>query len=347
MIGRIRNALLLGRRRKDVELEFEAAYIEVRRLRPKKAFRQRAWMHETDALDAVLRWLLRANTVDEVKTKSVAIQEIVARCKGQVETEARVAVFIDAAAKKAEVLRLSAAALHGSAFRLAEHRHHAIRDECNHARRARDQRDEDSSLRRIEEKLTIFEESLARAEQVISAMPMIEARLGAIKPEEVWLDTGAKETYDDLLATFAETQKDVKRGDYDKAAQRLREIETLEAHLRDRSSRRADWALAEVAMWLTSPSVAEAFPQLAGFPTSAISPADIENLYDLRPQIERFVAARAVNQRERNVPSRDVASGRKLAISHPLRMPLDDCSDPAELEEFLRCVTVFGRSQTQ
>lgn len=344
MIGRIRNAFLLGRRRKEVELEFEGAYIEVRRWRPKKVFRQRAWMHEADALDAGLRWLLRANTVDDVNTKSVAIQEIVSRCKALVETEARVAVFIDASAKKAEALRQRAAALQGSAFRLAEHRHHAIRDECNHARRARDERDEDSSLRRIEEKLTTFEASLARAEQVAASMPLVEARIGAIKPEDVWLDTGAKETYDDLLATFAETQKDVKRGDYDKAAQRLREIETLEAHLRDRSSRRADWAVAEVAMWLTSPAVAEAFPQLAGFPKGAMSPAEIENLYDLRPQIGRFVAARAVNQRERNVPSRDIASGRKLAASHPLRMPLEDCADPAELEEFLRCVTVFGRS---
>ena len=343
MIGRIRNAIRLSRRRKEVEAEFEAAYAEVRRARPKKAFRQREWMRESDALDAGLGWLLRAPTVDDLDKKSVAIQQIVARCKALVETETRAAATIDAAAKRADALRQRAAPLHGSAFNLAEHRHHAIKDECNHARRAKDSRDEGAAIKRIEEKLGAFEASLARAEQVTSAMPAIEARIAAIKPEEIWLDTGAKETFDDILATFAETQKDLKRGDYDKAAQRVREIDILEGNLRDRGNRRAVWALQEITMWLSSPSVAEAFPQLAGFPTTSLSAADIENLYALRPEIERFVFARAANQRARNIPTRDVANGRKLAASHPLRMPLEECANPAELEEFLRCVTTFGR----
>ncbi len=96
-------------------------------------------------------------------------------------------------------------------------------------------------------------------------------------------------------------------------------------------------------MWLSCASVADAFPELARFPKSSMSPADIETLYALRPEIERFVAARAAGQRELNVPTRDAANGRKLADSHPLRMPMEGCKDPAELEEFLRCVTAFGR----
>ena len=173
-------------------------------------------------------------------------------------------------------------------------------------------------------------------------MTASETRIGEIKPEEVWLDTGAKETYDDILATFAETQKDVKRGDYDKAAQRMRELDALEAHLRDRSSRRATWAVDEVKMWLTSPSVAEAFPQLTQFPSSGLRPADIENLYGMRDEIERFIASRAATQRERNMPARD-GGGQKLVANHPLRMPFEECGDATELEEFLRCVKAYGR----
>ena len=343
MIRRIRNAIRLSRRRKEVEAEFEAAYAEVRRWRPKKAFRQREWMRESDALDAGLGLLLRASTIDDLDKKAAAIKHIVARCKALVEAETHAAATIDAAAKQADAFRQRAAPLHGSAFKLAEHRHHAIKDESNHARRAKDASDEQAAIRRIEEKLAAFEASLARAEQVASAMPGIEARIATIKPEEIWLDTGAKETYDDILATFAETQKDLKRGDYDKAAQRVREIAILERNLHDRGNRRAVWALQEITMWLTSPSVAAAFPELTKFPQAALSHADIENLYAFRPEIKRFVAARAADQRERNIPTRDLASGRKLAPSHPLRMPLDECANPAELEEFLRCVTNFGR----
>ena len=344
MITRIRNAFRLKSRRHEVEAEFEAAYAEVRRLRPRKAFRQRAWLREAEALDAGLRWVFKAPTLDDLNKKSEAIQQIVARCKAQVEWETNASATIDVAAKKAAALRQRAATLHGSAFKLAEHRHQAIKDECNHAHRARDERDEEAALKRIEDKLAAFDAFLARTEAVTATMPLIETRIGAIKLAEVWLDTGTKETYDDLLATFAETQKDIHRGDYDKAEQRLREIHTLENHLRDRGNRRAVWALQEIAMWLSSPSIAVAFPQLARFPQATISAANIEDLYALRPEIERFAAAHAAGQRERNMPTRDLAGGRKLALNHPLRMPLEDCANPAELEEFLRCISAVGRT---
>jgi len=331
----------VAKRRKQAEADFEIAYAEVRRWRPKKIFRHRDWIREVDALDAMLRWLVRASTIEEIDKKSADIRQIVARCKAQVETETRIAETIEAASKKADALRQRAASLRGTAFQQAERRHHAIKDECNHARRAKDARSEQAALATIESKLAAFEASLARAEQVAVAIPTIEARIGAIKPEEVWLDTGAKETYDDILATFAETQKDIKRGDYDKAEQRIREIDILEGHLRDRSSRRTQWALDEIVMWQSCASVAEAFPELSQFPKSNLSTSDIENLYALRVEIERLISARAVEQRERNIPTRDLA-GHKLAASHPLRMPLADCQDPAELEEFLRCVSAFG-----
>ena len=330
------------RRRKEVEAEFAAAYTEVRRWRPKKIFRHRDWLRDLDALDAILRWLMRATAVEEINKQAASIQQIVVRCKDRVENETRIAATIDAAAKRADALRQRAASLRGSAFQQAERRHHALKDECNHALRAKDARSEEAALAVIERKLAAFEVTLARAEQVTEAMPAMEARIGAIKPEEVWLDTGAKETYDDILATFAEAQKDLKRGDYDKAEQRLREIDTLQGHLRDRSSRRTQWALDEVAMWSSCESVVDAFPELTQFPNSTMSSSDIESLYALRPEIERFVAARAAHQREQNVPTRDLGNGRKLASSHPLRMPLKDCTDPSELEEFLRCVTAFG-----
>ncbi len=343
MIGRIRMAFRLKARRKEVEAEFEAAHAEVRRLRPKKAFRQRAWIREADALDAGLRWLYTAPMLDDLNKKSEAIQQILARCRAQVDAETKAAALIEVAAKKADAFRQRSATLHGSAFKLAEHRYQAIKDECNHARRARDERDEQASLSRIEEKLAAFDSSLARAEAVAASIPLVEARIAAIRPEDVWLDSGTKETYDDLLATFGETQKDIRRGDYDKAGQRLREIDILESHLRDRGNRRSVWALQEIAMWLGSPSIAQAFPQLAHFPQATISAANIEDLYALRPEIERFVAAHAADQRERNMPTRDLAGGRRLAANHPLRMPLEDCADPLELEEFLRCVSAVGR----
>ena len=342
MINRIRNAFRLKSRLQEVEAEFEAAHAEVRRLRPRKAFRQRAWLREADALDAGLNWVFKAPTINDLNKKSEAIQQIVARCQAQVDSETKAIAIIDVAAKKADAFRQRAATLHGSAFKLAEHRHQAIKDECNHARRARDERDEDASLKRIEDKLAAFEASLARAEAVTATMPLIEARIAAIHPEDVWLDTGTKETYDDLLATFAETQKDIQRGDYDKAGQRLREMDTLENHLRDRGNRRAVWALQEIAMWLSSPSLAAAFPQLARFLQASISAANIEDLYALRPEIERFAAAHSAAQRERNMPTRDLAGGRKLAANHPLKMPLEDCANPAELEEFLRCISAGG-----
>ena len=343
MIGRIRNAIRFSRRRKEMGTEFEAAYAEVRRWRPKKAFRQREWMRAADALDALLPNLLRAATVEELDRKSAAIHQIVTRCKAQVETESQAVATIDAAGRRADALRQRAASLQGSAFKLAENRHHAIKDECNQARRSKDARDEEAAVKRIAGKLVAFESSIMLAEQVTAAMPVLEARIAAIKPEEIWLDTGAKETYDDILATFAETQRDMKRGDYDKAAQRVREIDILEGNLRDRGNRRAVWALQEITMWLTSPSVAEAFPQLAQFPQAALRPADIESLYALRTEIERFVALRANRQRERNIPSRDVTTGRKLAASHPLKMPFEVSANPVELEEFLRCVKSAGR----
>ena len=342
MITRIRKALLLARRRKEVEAEFELAHLELRRWRPKKVFRQREWIRDTDALDLNPRLLQHSTTVEEVDKKSAAIKQLVARCQSRAETEIRVAELIKAAGNRADALRQRAATLQGSAFKLAERRNHSIKDECNHAGRAKDGRSEDAALILLEEKLSVFEASIAHAENVNAMLPAMEARIAAIEPEEIWLDTGAKETYDDLLATFTEIQKDIKRGDYDKAAQRLREIETLEANLRDRSSRRADWALQEIAMWLSSPSLVAAFPELQHFPKAAFSTADIENLYALREQIERFIVTRAADQRENNMPTRDLATGRRLAATHPLRMPFKDAANPGELKEFLRCVTAFG-----
>lgn len=342
MITRIRKALFLSRRRKEVEAEFELAYLELRRWRPKKLFRQREWIRDADALDLIPRWLQHAITVEDVDKQSTSVKQLVTRCKSHVDNENQAADVIDAASTKADMLRQRSATLHGSAFKLSERRHHAIKDECNHARRARDARAEDAALILIEEKLVAFAAFISRAETVNASLPATEARIAAIKPEEIWLDTGAKETYDDLLATFTEIQKDVKRGDYDKAAQRLREIETLEANLRERGTRRADWALQEVAMWLTSPSLVAAFPELQQFPKAALSTADIENLYALREQIERFIVSRAADQRENNMPTRDLATGRRLAATHPLRMPFEDATDPGELEEFLRCVSAFG-----
>jgi hypothetical protein len=341
---RFNTRLKIGRRRKEVEAEFETAYAEVRRNRPKKLFRQREWIRETDALDALLKWLLRADSLADVDKIGTSIQQIVVKCKAMVEAEARVAATIESAKQRADVLRQRAAsALRGSAFQQAERKHHTVEDECNHARRARDVRDEDQSLKRIQSGLDGLEGMIERGEQVNATLPLIEARIGAIKPEDIWIDAGTKETYDDILATFGETQKDVRRGDYDKAFQRLREIESLEGSLRDRLGRRAIWALDEVAMWLGCASVAEAFPELAEFPKSAMSPADIERLYALRPAIDAFVNERAAEQRKRNVPSRDIKNGLKLAENHPLRMTFDKCANPAELDEFLRWVTAFGR----
>lgn len=339
----IRGRFQMARRRKEVEAEFEAAYDELHTLRPKKFYRQREWGREADALDSLKAWLLRAESMAEIEKNAAAIRQTVTKCKALVETETRVASSIESAKKKADELRQrAAAALRGAAFHQAERRYHAIGDESNHARRARDAREEESSLRRIQEGLDALEAVIARGEQVNAALPQIEARIAAIKPEDVWIDSGSKETYDDILATFGETQKDVKRGDYDKAFQRLREIETLEAGLRDRLGRRAGWALEEVKMWLGCTSVAEAFPQLAGFPKSSMNPSDIERLYELRPEIEQFVAKRAAEQRERNMPARDL-NGRKLAANHPLRMPLEKCTDAENLDEFLRWVTASGR----
>jgi hypothetical protein len=344
MIGQLRMRLKAGRRRKEVEAEFEAAHVEVRRLRPKKIFRQREWARETDALDALLKWLLRADTIAEVEKTSASIQQIVAKCKAVVDTEARVAATIESAKQQADALRQRAAgSLRGSAFQQAERKHHAITDDCNYARRARVARDEDQCLQRIQAGLDGLVGMIERGEQINAALPAIEARIGAIKPEDIWIDTGTKETYDDIVATFGETQKDVKRGDYDKAFQRLREIEGLESSLRDRLGRRAIWALDEVRMWMSCTSVADRFPELAQFPKSSMSPADIERLYGLRPEIEQFVNERAAAQRERNMPSRDIMNGRKLAANHPLRMTFDKCTNPVELDEFLRWVTAFGR----
>lgn len=344
MILDFRKRFHLARRRKEVEAEFDAAYTELHASRPKKNYRQREWARESDALDSLKAWLLRAESMAEIEKNAAAIRQTVGKCKTVVETEGRVAASIESAKQKADALRQRAAtALRGAAFHQAERRHHAIAEDCSHARRARDAREEESSLRRIHEGLDALEAIIVRGEQVNAALPLVEARIGAIKPEDVWIDSGSKETYDDILATFGETQKDVKRGDYDKAFQRLREIESLEAGLRDRLGRRAVWAMEEVAMWLGCASVAEAFPQLAEFPKSSMSPADIERLYELRPEIEQFVTKRAVEQRERNMPVRDLATGRKLASNHPLRLSLEKCTDAEHLDEFLRWVTASGR----
>ena len=343
MIQGIRERFRASRRRKEVEAEFEAAYDELRLHQPQKLFRKREWKREADSLDALPRWLLRAETVAEIDRSSATIRQIVARVKALVETEARVAATIESALQKSDALRQRAAvSLRGSAFQHAERKHRSIEDECHCAQRARSAREEDQALQRIQEGLAGLEASIGRGEQVNAALPAAEARIAAINPEDIWIDSGSKETYDDILATFGETQKDVRRGDYDKAFQRLREVESLEASLRGRLGRRAVWALEEVAMWLDCPSVAAAFPELAQFPKSSMSPSEIERLYDLRPEIERFIMTRAAEQRVRNTPTRDITTGRKLAANHPLHMPFDNSTDPGELDEFLRWVTASG-----
>ena len=248
------------------------------RWRPKKAFRQRDWFREVDALDLLPRWLVRAATVEEIDKRIGNMKQIVAHCQALVETEARVAATIDNAQTKADTLRQRSARLQGTAFKLAEHRHHAIKDECNHARRAKDARAEEAALNALAQKLQSFEGLITRAEAVTAAIPQIEARIAAIKPEEIWLDGGAKETYDDLLATFAETQRDIKRGDYDKAAQRCAKstpskptCATAAPAVRTGRNRK-------------SPCGAPARPSPRPFRNSAqfppkLSTADIENLY--------------------------------------------------------------------
>jgi hypothetical protein len=245
---------------------------------------------------------------------------------------------ISSAQTHATQARRRASALPGEPFnRDVRRRRDSILDECKRVLHAKNLDAETTAEHQIEQKLKALEDLVDRAETVQKSLPTIAAEIQQLPRQHVALDIGTEEIYQDIDETLKQARSDASRGDYGKAAQRLREVQGLKVNLLNRVDRRARWAREEINRWLDCSVITSAFPELHQFPGS-LDGEHVERWYALRPAIERLVFEHASQQRASNVPVRRGSNFVLLSKGDPLELPLAEANDETKLEVFLQKV---------
>jgi hypothetical protein len=280
-----------------------------------------------------------ARDLDRI-TQSMASTRL--KCDQLQSAEAHSQGAVQAAEARVGMLRQRASALPGDAFnRDIRRRRDSIVEECRRVREAKNLAAERTAATQIQQKMKVLEDLVGGAETVHSALPVVEAKIEALPRQQVVLDTETEVIYEDICATLKQARLDARRGDYGKAAQRLREVKGLEGNLLSRFDRRARWAREEINRWLDCAVVTAAFPELRQFPPS-LDGASVERWYSLRTAIEPIVLEHASRQRAANVPVRRGSGFVLVPGGAPLALRLEQANDEQKLEAFLHTVCSYG-----
>ncbi|MEO8660687.1 MAG: hypothetical protein ABI693_19610 [Bryobacteraceae bacterium] len=307
-----------------------------------RKFRRVELGKERNKLERARLTIERARTMDELLKADQALTAIRNRCWQLTDQEGEAARRITEAEAKTVDLRGRAASLPGESFQNeVDRRRRVLSQECERARQAKEGKAEKACLELLAQHVGGLAALVATAEAVCAKLPDLEKRIAELPKAQAALDLGTEEIIHDIDATLRQTRKEVVLGSYDKAAQRIHEVESLEGTLLERMRRRQQWAREEVDRWLSIDTVAAPFPELRTFP-AVMTGTDVERWYALRPRVERLAMDLAEEQRLSNTPTKHAGSGYALSRTHALRMTLAESRDARKLEDFLRAVERWG-----
>jgi hypothetical protein len=341
MIASFRAVIERWRRRRVLEVGLADAirHSESLSVHVTRKFRRSELRQVVANLHRLRTQIEQASTASEFEGIEKSIKRLLSRSDDIHGVDAATQRAILSAQTRAAETRRRASALPGDNFnRDVRRRRDSILDECKRVQRAGNLDAETTAEHQIEQKLKALEDLVDRAETVHKSLPTIAAEIHQLPRQHVALDIGTEEIYQDIDETLKQARADASRGDYGKAAQRLREVQSLKVNLLNRVDRRARWAREEINRWLDCSVVISAFPELRQFPNS-LDGDSVERWYALRPAIERLVFEHATRQRASNVPVRRGSDFVLLSDSDPLTLPLQEANDAKRLELFLQKVS--------
>ncbi|HEX4771754.1 MAG TPA: hypothetical protein VH351_13025 [Bryobacteraceae bacterium] len=333
--------LMLERRRRRLRIHVLRQQEHLALLHPMGPSRKVKLQEERELLKRMVSQVAKTVSTAGCDEMAQTLDTSRARCDQMMQQEAEIRSRLSAADAKAERYRELAAAFPAKSFSEdARRRRKTITAAIKGFWRARNHQMEQQLLAKIEAQAAALEQMVKEARTVQNAIPGLAQKFARLPQDEIALNIGTEELFDEIQATFMQVQADAERGNYHKAHQRLAALDGLMERLLAGLERRRAQAREQVDLWLNCATVAGRFPEIPAFP-ARMHPSDIEKWYALRPLIERLVLERASEQRARNAPNRH-SSGDRLHEDHPLRVPLEAAGEDAKLEAFLHAAKIYG-----
>ena len=286
MIVRLLTTLVGGRRPDRLRIRLEREREHLASVRLQSPFRKLNLQLERDRLTQAARNLATSPTIAVCENIERTLREARANCDGMMREETQLRGRLNEANLAAELNRQLAATVPAKSFdEAARRKQKMIAAEIKSFWKCRSERAEHHTLSQIEAWTAELEQMVLEAQLVQKSVPQLTNELAMLPREQIAIDAGAEETFQEINATFLQVQEDAAYGNYHKAYQRLESLNVLKEGLLSRLERRRNEAREQVNLWLDCAEIVERFPQIRMFPAH-MSAADIEQWYALRHSIE-------------------------------------------------------------